>query len=48
MESRVLLVDDDEKLRKLVTEYLEGYGFQVKTLSDGLHVRKTIHRDSII
>lgn len=46
MGSKVLLVDDDEKLRKLVTEYLEGYGFQVKTLSDGLLVRRTIHKES--
>ncbi len=46
MESKVLLVDDDEKLRKLVTEYLEGYGFQVKTLSDGLLVPRTIHKES--
>lgn len=46
MDSKVLLVDDDEKLRKLVTEYLEGYGFQVKTLPDGLLVLRTIHKDS--
>jgi two-component system phosphate regulon response regulator OmpR len=46
MGSKVLLVDDDEKLRKLVTEYLEGYGFQVNTLPDGLLVRRTIHQES--
>jgi len=46
MENKVLLVDDDEKLRKLVTEYLEGYGFQVRTLSDGLQALKTIHKES--
>jgi class 3 adenylate cyclase len=46
MESKVLLVDDDEKLRKLVTEYLEGYGFQVTGLSDGLLVRRTLHKES--
>jgi class 3 adenylate cyclase len=46
MESKVLLVDDDEKLRKLVTEYLEGYGFQVKTLPDGFLVLRTIHNES--
>jgi class 3 adenylate cyclase len=46
MGSKVLLVDDDEKLRKLVTEYLEGYGFQVNTLPDGLLVRRTIHKES--
>lgn len=46
MDNKVLVVDDDEKLRKLVTEYLEGYGFQVKTLSDGSLVLKTIYRES--
>jgi DNA-binding response OmpR family regulator len=46
MESKVLLVDDDEKLRKLVAEYLEGYGFQVKTLADGYQALKTIHEES--
>jgi two-component system phosphate regulon response regulator OmpR len=42
MEKRVLLVDDDEKLLKLVKEYLEGYGFQVLTLPDGSAVMETI------
>lgn len=42
MEKKVLLVDDDEKLLKLVKEYLEGYGFQVLTLPDGSAVLKTI------
>ena len=46
MEGKVLLVDDDEKLRKLVTEYLEGYGFQVKTLSDGFLAVQSIHTES--
>ncbi|KPK22366.1 MAG: chemotaxis protein CheY [Nitrospira bacterium SG8_3] len=42
MEKKVLLVDDDEKLLKLVKEYLEGYGFRVLTLPDGSAVMKTI------
>jgi two-component system phosphate regulon response regulator OmpR len=42
MEKQVLLVDDDEKLLKLVKEYLEGYGFHVVTLPDGSAVMKTI------
>jgi class 3 adenylate cyclase len=46
MGNKVLLVDDDEKLRELVTEYLEGYGFQVTTLPDGLSVLKTIRKES--
>jgi len=46
MGNRVLLVDDDEKLRNLVREYLEGYGFEVHTLSDGLTALSTIQRES--
>ncbi len=46
MGSKVLLVDDDEKMRKLVSEYLEGYGFQVTTLSEGLSVLPTIRNES--
>ena len=46
MGKRVLLVDDDEKLRKLVTEYLEGYGFHVTALPDGLSVLSTIRNES--
>lgn len=46
MGNKVLLVDDDEKLRKLVTEYLEGYGFQVSALPDGLSVISAIRKES--
>jgi DNA-binding response OmpR family regulator len=46
MANRVLLVDDDEKLRKLVAEYLEGYGFQVSALPDGRSVLSTIRNES--
>ena len=46
MSNRVLLVDDDEKLRRLVSEYLEGYGFQVDTLSNGLSVLETVRKES--
>lgn len=46
MEKKVLLVDDDAKLRKLLREYLEGYGFQIMTLADGLSVAKTIREES--
>lgn len=35
MDKRVLIVDDDQKLRELLTEYLTEFGFQVSTLSDG-------------
>jgi DNA-binding response OmpR family regulator len=46
MSQKVLLVDDDEKLRDLVKEYLEGYGYQITVLPDGLSVLKTIQKES--
>ena len=46
MGKRVLLVDDDEKLRRLLKEYLEGYEFQVFTLADGEAVLNSIRRES--
>ena len=46
MENRVLIIDDDEKLRKLLREYLEENGFQVRSLADGSGVLKTIHSES--
>ncbi len=42
MAERVLIVDDDEKLRKLLSEYLEGYGYAILTLAEGSHVMATI------
>jgi two-component system phosphate regulon response regulator OmpR len=39
---KVLLVDDDAKLRKLLVEYLEGYEFRVFALGDGEAVSRTI------
>jgi two-component system phosphate regulon response regulator OmpR len=46
MGKRILIVDDDEKLRKLLKEYLEGYEFQVLTLADGEAVLNTIRKES--
>ncbi len=46
MGKRVLLVDDDEKLRRLIKEYLEGYEFQVLTLPDGEAVMNSIRKES--
>jgi two-component system phosphate regulon response regulator OmpR len=46
MGKRVLLVDDDEKLRRLIKEYLEGYEFQVLTLADGEAVMNSIRKES--
>lgn len=44
MDNRVLIIDDDERLCKLLKEYLEGNDFQVFTLGDGSEVLKTIER----
>jgi len=46
MVEKVLLVDDDEKLRNLLKEYLEGYGYRVLTLVDGSAVPETIEKES--
>ena len=45
MAEKVLLVDDDEKLRNLLKEYLEGYGYKVLTLVDGSAVPEKIERE---
>ena len=34
MDKKILVIDDDEKPRTLLTEYLEEYGFQISTFID--------------
>jgi two-component system, OmpR family, phosphate regulon response regulator OmpR len=46
MGKRVLIIDDDNKLRKLLKEYLEGAGFEVYGLADGSSMMKTIAEES--
>ena len=46
MKKKVLLVDDDAKLRNLVREYLEGYDYQVLALPDGSEVIPTIRSET--
>ena len=51
MDKKVLIVDDDHKLRELLTEYLTEFGFQVLSLPDGRRVLpaiKTGNSDIII
>ena len=38
----ILLIDDDEKLRELVAEYLQEYGYDIRTLSSGMKAVETI------
>ena len=42
MDKHILVIDDDTKLRKLLTEYLTGYGFSVTALEDGTQVMETV------
>jgi len=44
MDNRVLIIDDDERLCKLLKEYLEGNEFHVFTIGDGSEVLKSIER----
>ena len=46
MGKRILIIDDDEKLRKLLKEYLEGYEFKVLTLPDGEAVLNAMSKES--
>lgn len=46
VENRILIVDDDPKLQRLLKEYLENNGFQVISLMDGSQVLKTIGNKS--
>ena len=46
MGNKVLIIDDDEKLQRLLREYLGGNGFPVRTLSDGSEVLQTIRSES--
>jgi two-component system, OmpR family, phosphate regulon response regulator OmpR len=42
MEKKVLIIDDDIKLRDLLKEYLEGFGYQVSWLPEGSRTMDTI------
>jgi two-component system phosphate regulon response regulator OmpR len=45
MGSKILLVDDDEKLRRLLKEYLEGYGLRVATFADGMTIERVVRAE---
>jgi DNA-binding response OmpR family regulator len=46
MENRVLIIDDDEKLCKLLMEYLNNNGFRAICISDGSGVLRTLSSES--
>lgn len=43
--TRVLVVDDDAELRKLLTHYLGTQGLEIKTLPDGRDIDRRLERD---
>ena len=45
MENKILIVDDDAKLRSLLAKYLKGYGIEALLLSDGKGLPDVILKD---
>ncbi len=43
--NRVLIIDDDEKLRKLLGEYLKDHGFHSTCIADGADVLRVLSTD---
>lgn len=43
--NRVLIIDDDEKLRRLLGEYLKEHGFHTTCLADGADVQGVLSKD---
>lgn len=46
MDKKVLIVDDDQKLRELLTDYLVEFGFEVSTLSEGRRILSAIKAEN--
>lgn len=44
MKDTIFLVDDDSKLRKMVGEYLSGYGYEIVELADGNTVAHEVQK----
>jgi DNA-binding response OmpR family regulator len=42
--ARILLVDDDERLRELLLRYLQSQGFEARGVGDGLQMRQALDR----
>lgn len=46
MSNKILIIDDDMKLRNLLQEYLEGYDHEVLSVGDSLKALETIQAES--
>ena len=45
LKTRILIVDDDQRLRELLVRYLGGEGYEVKAVSDAQAMDKQLARD---
>ena len=45
LKTRILVVDDDQRLRDLLVRYLGGEGYEVKAVPDGAAMDKQLARD---
>jgi two-component system phosphate regulon response regulator OmpR len=45
LKTRILVVDDDQRLRELLVKYLSGEGFEVKAVPDAPGMDKQLARD---
>ena len=45
LKTRILVVDDDQRLRDLLVKYLGGEGYEVKAVSDGSGMDKQLARE---
>lgn len=47
MDEKILIVDDDEKIRNLISIYLENEGFRIIKASDGLEALKALEKEPV-
>ena len=45
LKTRILVVDDDQRLRDLLVKYLGGEGYEVKAVADGASMDKQLARE---
>jgi two-component system, OmpR family, phosphate regulon response regulator OmpR len=45
LKTRILIVDDDQRLRELLVRYLGGEGYEVKAVADGSAMDKQLSRE---